>query len=379
MHSPLGVHIGAVVIVLTASCTAPEGPPLREADPHPAVDPGEAPIGGDASVGAQPTSGGGTMCGADMAWTCSQPTSRTRCKGGVTESEPCSHLCVSRAIGGASCAEPAPSWDCADSIYKGDQWWTCNAGAIYRCNAGTPLTVKCEDGCAVGPPGTHDTCAAPPSTGAPPATSIPVPTFTITISGGLFAESAVRKPLEDGLKYAIDRIAKHVVVGSKTAPPFTINFLPSTDSYASGLANVSYTNVWVPPGYPLTGDSQNHVVNISIHEIGHILAHHLIAPRELRDTCVNEGLASWIAGKYWMKAGGKPVASLKAAARYDIDRGAAYASMTTCQSASDAWYKVYASYFEYLELNKPGAILAVSSAKTSKTAYTSGWQAWLQP
>ena len=274
------------------------------------------------------------------------------------------------------CPVPAPSWDCDRSDYEGKQWWTCNGSSIYRCETGAPFAIACADGCVLGPAGTDDTCNPPPS--STPAKTPPIPPVKITIGGDLFTESAVRKPLEDGLRYAIERIAKNVDVGNKTVPSFTVNFIPSKNSYASGIADVTYTNVYVPYGYPITGPNQNYVVNITIHEIGHILAHHLIAPRHLRDTCVNEGLASWIAGKYWMNAASKPVASLRDAARYDIARGAAYASMSTCNSASDPWYKVYASFFEYLELNAPGAISSVSSAKTSKSAYAGAWSTWLK-
>jgi hypothetical protein len=329
---------------LLLACSTGSDGALAEGDSHPAVDPNGDPAAGD-----------GGSASADA------PTPSTEPAPGPDECAP-----------GDLCPSPAPSWSCAKSTYQGAQWWTCDGSTLYRCENDAPIGVACPFGCEVGPPGTHDTCR---KTAPPP---ISIPSFKITISGGLFAESAVRKPIEDGLRYAIARIAKHVDVGSKKAPSFTINFLPSGNSYASGIADVDYTNVYVPYGYPLTGANQNYVVNITIHEIGHILAHALIAPRELRDTCVNEGLASWIAGKYWMNAASKAVSSHRDAARYDIARGAAHASMTTCNSASDAWYKVYASYFEYLEQKVPGGILAVSSAKIPKTAHTAAWSAWLQ-
>ena len=276
--------------------------------------------------------------------------------------------------GAGPCVEPAPSWSCDGSSYQGAQYWTCNGGAIYRCESGAPMTVKCAAGCDVGPPGTQDACKVP---GTKPVT--PIPSFTISIQGGLFAEAAVRKPIEDGLAYEIARIAKNANVGTKKMPAFSLTFIPSSDSYASGLASVSHADIWVPNGYPLVGDNQNYVVNITLHEIGHLLAHHLIAPRELRGTCVNEGLASWIAGKYWMNAASQPVSSLRAAAHYDIARGAAYASMANCVSASDAWYKVYASFFEYLEQHTPGGIESVSSAKVSESTYVGAWSTWLWP
>ncbi len=285
-------------------------------------------------------------------------------------SKPPPAACIDAGVG--ACAEPAPSWSCADSTYGGAQYWTCKASAIYRCDGGQPLRVACASGCDVGPPGTDDEC-----TSSMPASAPTVPTFTITIQGGLFAESAVRTPLENGLAYEIARIAKNVHVGTKKMPPFSLTFIPSSDSYASGLADVAHADVWVPYGYPLIGDNQNYVVNITLHEIGHLLANALIAPRELRGTCTNEGLASWIAGKYWMNAASAPVSSLRAAARYDIARGAAYASMSNCVSASDAWYKVYASFFEYLEQLVPGGIAAVSGGTASVATYEGAWATWL--
>lgn len=346
-----------------------------EGDRHPDVGPGgPASSSTNADAGATPPSSSTQPCGADAPWTCSGAT-RARCRSGVTETETCPSGCVASKTGDALCAVPAPSWSCGASTYAGAQYWTCSGGSIFRCQGGAPVSVVCPGGCELGPSGTDDACSVPLPPGSMPP--LAVPAFAITIAGGLFAESAVRAPIEDGLRYELERIAKHVDTGTKTAAPFTIHFVPSNDSFASGIANVTYTNVYVPPGYPLTGNNQNFVVNITLHEIGHILANQLIAPRELRDTCVNEGLASWIAGKYWMNAASQPVASLRLAARAAIDAGRATASITNCVSASDAWYKVYASYFEYLELHVPGGILAVSSAKTNKSAYSAAWATWL--
>lgn len=238
------------------------------------------------------------------------------------------------------------------------------------------VATPADDAPAIADAGATTKDGGPPPGKPPPA----IPALTIKVTAGLhFTEATVRKPLEDGLRYAVERIAQNVDIGTKQSPPLTLVFETSDNPYASGLANVSTATVWVPYGYPVTGTNQNYVVNISVHELGHLLAHHLIADRALRpDTCVNEGLASWIAGKYWMNAKSLPVTSLRAAARYEIEVGRATASMTTCNSASDAWYKVYASYFEYLEKNVPGAILEVSSAKTAKSAYSGAWATWMQ-
>ncbi|MEO8801047.1 MAG: hypothetical protein ABI551_24360 [Polyangiaceae bacterium] len=310
---------------------------------------------------------GGDGAGADPG-----SSAAGRADGGASATLPTTPPATCLDAGVGACAEPAPTWSCADSSYHGAQYWTCKAGSIYRCEGSDPVRVACASGCEVGPVGTDDECAS-----TPPSTP-PIPTFTITIQGGLFAESAVRAPIEKGLAYEIARIAKNVDVGTKTMPPFSLTFIPSSDSFASGLANVTHADIWVPPGYPLTGDNQNYVVNITLHEIGHLLANALIAPRELRDTCTNEGLASWIAGKYWMNAASAPVSSLRAAARYYIALGSVYASMSNCVSASDAWYKVYASFFEYLEQLVPGGIAAVSGGAAAST-YASAWATWLAP
>lgn len=211
-----------------------------------------------------------------------------------------------------------------------------------------------------------------------PSTPPPVPALTIKVASGMhFSEFSIRKPLEDGLRYAVERIAKHVDVGAKKSPALTLVFDHSNNSYASGFAELTKATVWVPYGYPVSGANQNYVVNISIHELGHLLAYHLIAPPTNRDLCENEGVATWIAGKYWMNANLTQLASHRAAAQAAIDTTDAFASMTDCVSASDRWYKVYGSFFEYLEQKVPGGIRAVSTGKSSASAYAAGWKAWL--
>jgi hypothetical protein len=126
----------------------------------------------------------------------------------------------------------------------------------------------------------------------------------------------------------------------------------------------------------VTGDNQNYVVNITIHEIGHIAAQALIAPPSVRDDCENEGIATWLAGRYWMNVASSPVPSLREAARREIAAGRALATMTDCVLASDPYYKVYGSFFEYLE-TMPGAIEGVASGAVSSATYVDGWRTWL--
>ncbi|MEO7091847.1 MAG: hypothetical protein ABI175_01270 [Polyangiales bacterium] len=274
---------------------------------------------------------------------------------------------------GVDATKSDPSWPCASSSYLGKQYWTCAGSAIHRCEGTTPVRVDCAYGCVVGPAGTDDACNASP---APP---LAMPVLEIVINGSLFAESAVRKPLEDGLRYELDRLQKHVALDGKKPPSkITLTFSPSSDTYCSGLASVASASIDCPRGYPITGDNQNYVVNISIHEMGHILAQALVAPPGARDTCTNEGIASWIAGKYWMNAASVSVPSLRAAAQHEISSGKATATMTTCISASDAWYKVYASYFEYLELFVPDGVRSVGAGLTPKSKYEPAWQAWMK-
>lgn len=219
------------------------------------------------------------------------------------------------------------------------------------------------------PVGQNDQCA---DTAAP---AISIPTFNLVINGGLFSESSVRAKIEEGLRYEMERLGKFAPL--KPVPHITITYHPASTSYCTGTAYSASTVINCPYGYPLSGDNQNYVVNITLHEIGHILAQHLIAPPSTRDNCVNEGLASWIAGKYWINSKSAPVDSFRTAARAAIDSGAVYASMNACHLASDNWYKVYASYFEYLEQTNPAALIAVSNGTTAKSTYTTGWRTWL--
>ena len=279
--------------------------------------------------------------------------------------------------GGDACPEPCilrdPDWDCGSSEYQGEQYWTCDptTGELHRCDDDGGIVIRCADGCRVGPLGTDDVCRMP---GEP---MVEMPAIDFVISGGVVAEAEVRGPVEEGVAYMLDRLAAHLEVAPGSAvPDITVNYAPSGDSYCSGLARADSTDIECPYGHPVTGDNQNFIVNITVHEIGHIAAQALIAPPSQRDNCENEGLASWLAGRYWMNVASSPVPSFREAARREIAAGRATATMSNCVLASDHYYKVYASFFEYLE-DIPGAIEGVASGAISSSTYVEDWRLWL--
>jgi hypothetical protein len=293
----------------------------------------------------------------------------------VVEREACERGCLPPRSrdGDGHCIAADPGWPCESSEYQGEQYWTCDpaAGELHRCDREGGTVVRCADGCSFGPLGTDDACHAPGN--ATPE----LPRIEFVISGGLFAESDVRAPVEQGLAYMLERIAAHVELPPGSAiPDITIRYAPSDNTYCSGFARADSTDIDCPYGYPITGDNQNFVVNITLHEIGHILAQALIAPPSARDNCENEGLASWMAGRYWLNYASSPVPSLREAARREIDAGRATATMSECILASDPYYKVYASFFEYLE-GVPGGIEGVASGTISSAAHVDAWRAWL--
>lgn len=342
-----------------------------------------APNDGGSGGGSDGGGGGGTgsdgggdgdACSEETRWTC-DGEARTRCDGAAIERESCERGCLAppTAEGDAHCIAADPGWSCESSEYQGEQYWTCDpaAGELHRCDGGGGTVVRCADGCVYGPLGTDDACRAP---GGP---ALDPPHIDFVIDGGLFAESDVRAPVEAGVVYMLERIAEHVNVPPGTAiPDITIHYAPSGNTYCSGIAYEDSTSIDCPYGYPITGDNQNFVVNITVHEIGHILARALIAPPSVRDNCENEGLASWMAGRYWMNHASSPVPSLRAAARREIAAGRAVATMTDCILASDPYYKVYASFFEYLE-SVPGGIEGVGDGSVSSAAHVDAWRAWL--
>ena len=318
----------------------------------------------------------GVPCTEPANWQC-DGDERVRCVEGFEAREVCERGCLASPAeaGDAQCIGADAAWDCGSSEYQGQQYWTCSpdTGELHYCDANGGVVVRCPEGCLYGPLATDDSCLVPGGT------VIPMPNITFNISGGLFTEADVRAPVEQGTRYLLDRVAKHIAVpAGSTIPDLTINYSPSSNTYCSGYAYSTSTDISCPSGYPITGASQNYVVNITIHEIGHIVAAHLVAPPSQRDTCENEGIATWMAGSYWSTTNGTQVDSLRTAARDAIGQGGATASMYNCVSASDAWYKVYGSYFEYLE-RFPGAIRDVSAGVVDKGTYTDGWAAWLAP
>ncbi len=289
--------------------------------------------------------------------------------------EECERGCLAppSGEGDAYCIDGDPGWPCESSEYEGEQYWTCDpaAGELHRCDGQGGMVVHCPDGCRVGALGTDDACRAPGGD------SIDMPQIEFVISGDLFPESAVRGPVEEGVAYLLERLAAEVDVAPGAAvPDITVHYAPSGNSYCSGFARADSTDIECPIGYPVTGDNQNFVVNITIHEIGHIAAQALIAPPSARDNCENEGVATWMAGRYWMNYQSSPVPSLRAAARREIAAGRATATMSDCILASDPYYKVYGSFFEYLE-GTPGAIEGVANGSVSSATYVEAWRAWL--
>lgn len=94
-------------------------------------------------------------------WTCnSSATSRNKCdSAGRHLQETCSRGCYGSPVGKDDlCISPASSWNCANSAYGGQQWWTCSGGSLYKCDSQGGTVVYCPAGCNVGALGTHDTC-----------------------------------------------------------------------------------------------------------------------------------------------------------------------------------------------------------------------------
>lgn len=320
--------------------------------------------------GTEPT------CGEDTPWRC-EADQLVQCVDGRTVSQPCASGCLagSGSRGDARCIDPDPSWDCSRSAYGGEQYWTCDAdtGAMHRCIDGAPVTVACEEGCVRGPAGTQDRCVGGGGS------TIPMPTIVFHISGGLFTEEQIRGPVEAGVEYMLERLAEHVdIPAGASIPTLTVNYSPSSRTYCSGEAFLDSTDISCPYGYPREGASQNYVTNLTVHELGHLVAYHLLGHREARNDCLNEGLASWMAGRYWMAFGGVAQPNFRETARAEIRTGEVWATIDgECPLASDRWYHVWASYFEYLE-GFPGEIGNVATGVTPRSRYSAGWQAWLE-
>ncbi|MDW8284395.1 MAG: CHAP domain-containing protein [Myxococcales bacterium] len=91
-------------------------------------------------------------------WTCSGG-SRYRCEGGQPVRQDCGRGCFGAGLGRDDlCIEAAPGWSCGRSAYRGQQYWTCSDGNLYRCDASGPTLVRCPAGCQVRALGTDDVC-----------------------------------------------------------------------------------------------------------------------------------------------------------------------------------------------------------------------------
>lgn len=356
VRTSLGHAFVAVVISLLAACgNTPEASPVDA---------------GDDTDDASPET-----CGADTRWTC-DGDERVRCAAGAIEREACGEGCLAPTAedGDAVCIERDASWNCDSSEYMGEQYWTCDPakGELHRCDAGGGLVAVCATGCVYGPAGTHDSCLPPGG-----STMIPLPNIVFNISGGLVTEAQVRGPIEIGVRKMLDlMVATMDIPPGTTLPTITLNLSPANQSYCSGIASATSANVYCPYGYPVTGDNQNFVVNISVHEIGHIVARQVLNAQAHVDHCENEGLATWLAKSYWANFQSSPLPTLRDAARAEIDAGRATASMSNCVLAADAPYKVYGSFFEYLE-TIPGAAQRITSGQTTSAEYVAGWRVWL--
>ena len=101
-------------------------------------------------------------------WTCSGGNVY-ECQGGVPVEQTCSNGCQSNPLGTddtcKSSSPPPPSWNCNNSAYNGQQYWTCSGGNVYECQGGVPVEQTCPNGCQSNPVGTDDTCksSSPPS------------------------------------------------------------------------------------------------------------------------------------------------------------------------------------------------------------------------
>ena len=315
-----------------------------------------------------------SSCEADTRWTC-DGDERVRCVNGAPEREACGHDCLApTGEGDAACIERDPSWNCDRSEYMGEQYWTCDPakGELHRCDADGGLVAVCPAGCVYGPVGTHDRCS--PTGGS---STIPLPNIVFNISGGLVTETQVRGPIEVGVRKMLDlMVATMDIPPGTTLPTITLNLSPANQGYCSGIASATSAQVYCPYGYPVTGHNQNYIVNISVHEIGHVVARQILNAQAHVDHCENEGLATWLAKSYWANFQSSPLPTLRDAARAEIDAGRATATMSNCVLAADAPYKVYGSFFEYLE-TIPGAAQRITSGQTTSAEYVAGWRMWL--
>jgi hypothetical protein len=216
-------------------------------------------------------------------------------------------------------------------------------------------------------------------TGADAAPAIALPEIAISVDDGLFSEDEIRPLVEAGVTYELARAAdKFALPPGTVMPGFTIVYNKTIQDFCFGSASDVATYIKCPHDYPLAGDNQNFVTNLTIHEVGHIVGLQLLAPGGFDDACVSEGLATYLAGRYWMNFDSTPVDSFRTAARDVIAAGTATTDLSPCHQPSDPYYKVYASLFEFLE-SDPDALRRLATGATTKAAIEDDWRAWLEP
>ena len=92
-------------------------------------------------------------------WTCSNGN-LYECQSGVAKEQTCPMGCTSNPVGtNDTCTQSGGvSWDCNNSAYDGNQYWTCSNGNLYECQSGVAKEQTCPMGCTSNPVGTNDTC-----------------------------------------------------------------------------------------------------------------------------------------------------------------------------------------------------------------------------
>ena len=129
--------------------------------------------GSDAGTNGSDAGGGGSDAGSgntvnwscansayngQQYWTCSG-SARYECVNGVPQMESCPNGCQVNALGtDDTCKSATVNWNCANSAYNGQQYWTCSGNARYECVNGVPQMVSCPNGCLSEPLGTDDQC-----------------------------------------------------------------------------------------------------------------------------------------------------------------------------------------------------------------------------
>ena len=142
---------------------ATSNPPPQTDGGAPTTDAGG---GSDAGTSTSDAGGGNTInwnCASSayngqQYWTCSG-SARYECVNGVPQEQVCANGCQSNALGtDDTCKSATVNWNCANSAYNGQQYWTCSGNARYECVNGVPQMDACPNGCLSEPLGTDDQC-----------------------------------------------------------------------------------------------------------------------------------------------------------------------------------------------------------------------------